>query len=213
MHSSTPTQTGLSALVATRLNARATGRCALALSPAVVGEAFVDALRAEAEHWHGVHVFLADTRFEHDGASPAQTRRLLGRLPLPGKNLHLAVADEGDATRAAAAYEQELRSFFRLAAAEVPCFDAIAVRYEASGILGGLAAHGAATSEVSRLVIADFARGARRFVTLTPPVLHAASNLFVMRSEARDTKPAIEVHGPLLRAANVTLLPLQQDCA
>jgi 6-phosphogluconolactonase/glucosamine-6-phosphate isomerase/deaminase len=173
-------------IVAAGRNAVATrGRFSFALSPAFVTASLLEALAATAEHdratWTATHVFLADTVFSsarYPGASLAGA--LAAQLALSERQLHFGPAATRDAVRAAIAYECELRAFFRLAAGEVPRFDLVAVLLDSAGRVGGLGAQGAATDQVTRLVIAEFATDhCAQAVTLTGSVLAAAAQILV----------------------------------
>lgn len=185
------------------------GRFSFALSPAFVTPPLLDALAATAKSeramWAAAHVFLADTVFTSARYPDASLAGALAeRLPLGERQFHFGPAGARDAVRAAIAYECELRAFFRLAAGDVPRFDLVAVLLDSAGRIGGLGAHGAATDQVTRLVIAEFAadRGAQA-VTLTGPVLAAAAQTIV-----RATHPAAARQAKTLRGRQAHALAL-----
>ncbi len=161
------------------------GRFAVALSPAFLTPAILDALAATAAHatrvWSTAHIFLTDTVFDaarYDGASLAHS--IAARLPVAARQLHFRPAAARDAVRAAAEYEHELAAFFALREAELPRFDLALLALHADGRVAGLAAGGAALGEVTRLAVADFVAAQRaRVVTLTGPVLAAAPQIAV----------------------------------
>jgi 6-phosphogluconolactonase len=163
----------------------ARGRFAVALSPAFLTPAVLDALAAAAARAPGVcastHFFLADTVFDaarYDGASLAQA--VAARLPVAAHQLHFRPAAARDAVRAAAEYELELAAFFALREGELPRFDLALLALDADGRVAGLAAGGAALGELTRLAVADFLPAQRaRVVTLTGPVLAAVPQIAV----------------------------------
>ena len=163
----------------------ARGRFTIALSPAFLTPAVLDAFAATAEHardvWSATHFFLADTAFDaarYDGASLAQL--VAARLPVTAQQLHFRIAAGRDAVRAAAEYERELAAFFALREAELPRFDLALLALDADGRVAGLVAGGAALGEVTRLAVADFVPAQRaRVVTLTGPALAAAPQIVV----------------------------------
>jgi 6-phosphogluconolactonase len=163
----------------------ARGRFAVALSPAFLTPAVLDALAATAarapEVWAVAHCFLADTVFDaarYDGASLA--RVIAAALRVAPHQLHFRAAAARDAVRAAAEYELELAAFFALREAELPRFDLALLALDADGRVAGLVAGGAALGEITRLAVADFVPAQRaRIVTLTGPVLAAAAQIAV----------------------------------
>jgi 6-phosphogluconolactonase len=163
------------------------GRFVVAVSPGALTAEIVDALvapglRAEA-FWSGTHLFWTDTCFAGCDAPRSRARGLAGRLPVTEGGLRLDVADRADPLRAAAAYEQELRAFFSLAAGDVPRFDFILLAVEHDGRIAGLAREGRAIDEIARLAVADFTPATGRcVVTLTPPVLRNAAAIVATSS-------------------------------
>lgn len=121
--------------------------------------------------WGRADIFLADTLFGGEAACPSEASRIVCRAVRP-EQLHFSVADERDAVRAAAAYEQELRAFFGLRPGELPTFDLI---------VSGPAASVQAAGESSRVAVARYAARTRRsYVTLTDPVLRLARRRIVV---------------------------------
>jgi 6-phosphogluconolactonase len=167
----------------------ARGRFAIALSPAFLTPAVLDAFAAGAGRaprvWAATHLFLADTLFDaagHDGAALAH--RIAARVPLAPHQLHFRAAAARDAVRAAAEYELELAAFFALREGELPRFDLALLALDAGGRVAGLAAGGAALGELTRLAVAEFVPAQRaRVVTLTGPALTAAPQIVVRAAD------------------------------
>jgi 6-phosphogluconolactonase/glucosamine-6-phosphate isomerase/deaminase len=158
-----------------------TGRFAVAVSPAALTGAVVEALNAAPlageRFWRATHLFLTDTCL----AAGVAPRSAVQRLPIPAGALHLEVAEHANPLTAAAAYEQELRGFFSLRAGALPRFDLVLVALAADGRLGGFAPGGHALDEIERLALADFDPDTGRyFVTLTPPVIRNAARVLVV---------------------------------
>ena len=100
-----------------------------------------------------------------DHPCPSEASALICCDALRPAQLHFAVADERDAVRAAAAYEQELRAHFNLKAGQLPQFDLIVT---------GTGNAQPVADEYSRIAVARYSAAARRsYVTLTDPVLRA----------------------------------------
>jgi 6-phosphogluconolactonase/glucosamine-6-phosphate isomerase/deaminase len=167
----------------------ARGRCAIALSPAFLTPAVLDALAGAAARaraaWSATHLFLADTVFDaarYDAASLAP--RLAARLLLASHQLHFRPAAARDAVRAAAEYELELAAFFALREGELPRFDLALLALAGDGRVAGLAAGGTALGELTRVAVADFVPAQRaRVVTLAGPVLAAARQIVVRAAD------------------------------
>ena len=144
-------------------------RYRIAVSPAVLTPELLAGLASGVPFWGEAQVFLADTLFEGCCATPANSRERFAALGLRSGQLHAEVADQSDPVRAASAYEQQLRAAFALGPHAVPRFDAIILR---PGALGEL------PDETGRLAVAAWSPARRRrYVTLTPAVVHNAALL------------------------------------
>jgi 6-phosphogluconolactonase/glucosamine-6-phosphate isomerase/deaminase len=184
------------AVEAGRAALAARARFAIALSPAFLTPAVLDAFAgttgAARDVWSATHFFLADTLFDaacYDGASLAQL--IAARLPVAAHQLHFRAAAARDAVRAAAEYERELAAFFALREAELPRFDLALLALDADGRVAGLTAGGAALGEVTRLAVADFVPAERaRVVTLTGPALAAVPQIVVRAASASARRVA-----------------------
>ncbi|MGD0801302.1 MAG: 6-phosphogluconolactonase [Terracidiphilus sp.] len=111
---------------------------------------------------------------------------LLDHVPLRPEQIH-RIEGELEPEAAAARYESELRSGFRLEGAECPRFDLIALGLGDDGHTASLFPHTSALQEMSRLAVANHVpqRDAWR-VTLTWPVInHARSVFFLVAGEQK----------------------------
>jgi len=147
--------------------------------------------------WDRTHVFWGDERHvppDHPDSNYRMAREvLLDCVPLPDANVHRVFAEDGDAGRAAARYEQDLREFFRLEEAALPQFDLVLLGLGPDGHTASLFPGARALEEMTRLVVATRppASGADR-ITLTLPVLnHAACVTFLVAGA--DKAPVVRV--------------------
>lgn len=160
------------------------GRFTLAIAPAVLDADIVHALHIalpDAKAWEHTHVFWVDTDFGAHEGSPAQALALIRSLPIPRRNVHLDVADEANAIRAACNYEQMLRGFFGTDMSGVPSFDLIVTTLESAQAFAKMRQ----PASCDRLAVAAFDPvRTRHTVTLTPPVIGSARALLMVASGA-----------------------------
>jgi len=137
------------------------------VSPSVLTPELLNELANGERFWGEAQLFLADTLFEGCCPTPARSRARFDSLGLRPGQLHADVADHSDPVRAAAAYEQQLRAVFALGPRDVPRFDAVVLR---RGALAEL------PDETGRLAVVTWSPSRRRrYVTLTPEVIHNAA--------------------------------------
>jgi hypothetical protein len=141
-------------------------RPAIAVSPSALRTGWLAERVCADPLWTRADVFLVDTLFGGEAACPNEASALCREALRPAQ-LHFAVADERDAVRAAAAYEQELRAHFNLKAGELPRFDLVVCAARDARPVA---------DEYSRIAVARYSAEARRsYVTLTEPVLRLAA--------------------------------------
>jgi 6-phosphogluconolactonase len=161
--------------------------------------------------WDHVHLFWGDERHvppDHPDSNYRMAREaLLDRVAVPPANVHRIPAEDPDAARAAARYEEELRRFFELDGTSVPRFDLVLLGLGRDGHTASLFPGTAALADTTRLVVAAHvpALGTDR-ITLTLPVLnHAACALFLVSGPEK----AAVVH-KVLEEPGATPLPAQR---
>lgn len=193
-----PSRTAISAAIGARIAAAAReavarcGRFTLAIAPAALDDDLVFALHRAAldtKFWEHTHLFWFDTDFAAHGDSPAQALELVRGLPMARRHLHLDVADEPNAIRAACNYEQMLRAFFGTDTGGVPQFDLIVTMLESAQAFAKVR-H---ATNCDRLAVAAFdANRARHIVTLTPPLIaNARALLMVAAGNGAPIEPIV----------------------
>jgi 6-phosphogluconolactonase len=106
---------------------------------------------------------------------------MLDHVPLQPEQIH-RIEGELDPEAAAARYETELRSSFRLEGAESPRFDLVALGMGPDGHTASLFPHTEAIHELSRLSVANHVPQQKDSwrITLTWPVINHASSVFFL---------------------------------
>jgi 6-phosphogluconolactonase len=176
------------------------GRFRVALSGGSTPTALYDRLATEAVSrridWARVEVFFGDERCVPPDAAASNYRlaqdHLLGRVPIPQRNVH-RIRGEDDPEQAAAAYEHELREAFSAPGSR---FDLVLLGLGEDGHTASLFPGTAAVREQNRWVMAVAAPSMWR-VTLTPAVINdAAEVVFVVAG--REKAPILRrvLEGP-----------------
>lgn len=172
---------------------RAHGRFSVALSGGSTPRRLFALLADPAEpfrdriDWRAVHLFWGDERHvppDHPESNFRMTREeLLDRVEIPAANIHRLRGEEPDAARAAALYEDELRSFFHGA----PRFDLVLLGLGADAHTASLFPGTAVLHEHERWVAAPWIEKLETFrLTLTPAVLdRAAAVIFLVQGEEK----------------------------
>jgi 6-phosphogluconolactonase len=168
------------------------GRARIAISGGSTPRAAFQSLADPAQPWRSrmpwdrLDLYWVDERAvppDHAESNYRMTREaLLDHVPLKPAQIH-RIEGELEPEAAAARYEAELRSSFRLADAELPRFDLVALGLGHDGHTASLFPHTEALHEVNRLVAAnhvpqlDTGR-----ITLTWPVINHARSVFFLVS-------------------------------
>jgi 6-phosphogluconolactonase len=139
-----------------------------------------------AEHidWEHVHLFWGDERAVPPDDAQSNFRMveqtLLAHVPIPSENVH-RIAGEEEPARAARAYADELRSFFKPAENELPHFDLMLLGLGENGHTASLFPHTAVLHNTTDWVAAEYIPevGMNR-ITLTAPVINASENILFL---------------------------------
>ncbi|HXG53546.1 MAG TPA: 6-phosphogluconolactonase [candidate division Zixibacteria bacterium] len=167
--------------------AAAAGRFAVALSGGTTPAEFYARLGMEGSGriaWRSVHLFWGDERCvppDHPQSNYRTAREsLISKIPVPPANVH-RMAGEEEPSAAAAAYERELRGFFRPPPGQPPRFDLIFLGVGEDGHIASLFPGSAALREAERWVLSTFVEsaGAHR-LTLTLPVINGAARVIFL---------------------------------
>jgi 6-phosphogluconolactonase len=170
---------------------QAQGRVRIAISGGSTPKATFALLADPNEPWRGhmpwdsLDLYWVDERCvppDHADSNYRMTREaMLDHVPLRPEQIH-RIEGELDPEVAAARYESELRSSFRLEGAESPRFDLIALGMGPDGHTASLFPHTEAVHELNRLSVANHVPQQKDSwrVTLTWPVINRASSVFFL---------------------------------
>ncbi|MDO8302155.1 MAG: 6-phosphogluconolactonase [Sedimentisphaerales bacterium] len=133
--------------------------------------------------WEKIHLFWTDERCVSPDSEQSNYKRaadtFLSRVDIPAGNVHRIAGELADAQ----AYEKTIREVFGIGQAAVPVFDLILLGMGADGHTASLFPYSPALAEVELCAVAtDSAGKGPCRITLTVPVLCAASRLLVMVS-------------------------------
>jgi 6-phosphogluconolactonase len=134
--------------------------------------------------WDKLDLFWVDERCVPPGDPDSNYRMtrlsLLDHIALAPAQIHRMEGELAPEV-AAARYEAELRSSFRLEGAETPRFDLIALGMGPDGHTASLFPHTAALHEVTRLAVANHVQNKDAWrVTLTWPVINNGASVFFL---------------------------------
>ena len=154
--------------------------------------------------WDKMFFFWGDERHvprDHPDSNYRMTSEsLLSKVPIPAANIFRVPAENPDAHKAAAEYEQTVRSFFQLSTGALPRFDLVLLGMGPDGHAASLFPGSAGLNEKSRLVIANWVEKFKTDrITLTLPVLNnaAAVTFLVGGADKADTlKEVLEGNQP-----------------
>jgi 6-phosphogluconolactonase len=135
--------------------------------------------------WDKLDLWWVDERCVPPSDSDSNYRMtreaLLDHVPLAPTQIH-RMEGELEPEKAAAKYEAELRSSFRLEGAELPRFDVLQLGMGPDGHTASLFPHTLALHETHRLVTANQVQGVKDTlrITLTQPVINNAAEVFFL---------------------------------
>jgi 6-phosphogluconolactonase len=148
--------------------------------------------------WDKIHLFWVDERYvPHD--SPNSNYKLaidtfLAKIPIPEKNIHPIPTDFEDFDSAARQYEKTLRSVFHIKSGQLPKFDLVVLGMGSDGHTGSLFPNSNASFDTKDLACVVYLLDQKlpdqtvNRITLTHPVICAASQIVVLVSGAKKAK-------------------------
>jgi 6-phosphogluconolactonase len=146
-----------------------------------------DAVFRDQIPWGRVHFFWGDERHVSPDHPDSNYRMadaaLFSKASIPSTNIHRIRAEDADAGKAAADYEQEIRRFFNIEAGQVPCFNFVLMGMGADGHTASLFPKTSALEETSRLVVANWVEKLQSYrITMTVPVFNNAERIIFLVS-------------------------------
>jgi len=137
--------------------------------------------------WDHVQLFWVDERCVRPDDQASNYRlaaeTFLGKVPVPEGNVHRVPGECSDYAQAVREYADTLRRVFNLAPGQVPEFDLMVLGMGPDGHVGSLFPDSYARFDTEALVSAVyFTDGDYSRITLTHPVLRAASQLVILVS-------------------------------
>jgi len=137
--------------------------------------------------WPHTYLFFGDERHVPPDHSDSNYRMvnesLLSKIQIPAENLFRVKAENPDAAAAAAQYDAQLRTFFRLKPEELPRFDLILLGIGPDGHTASLFPDSEGLKEQSRLVIANWVDKFKTYrISFTFPVLNNAAEVMFLAS-------------------------------
>jgi len=180
---------------------KANGRFTVALSAGSTPKSLFTLLASKDRDrlpWTRMFFFWGDERHvpphHPDSNYRMAYEALLSKVPVPEENIFRVPAENPDANRAAADYEQTLRQFFKLSAGAFPRFDLILLGMGPDGHTASLFPGTTALGEKSRLVVANWVEKFKTHrITLTLPVLNQAGVVNFLVSGQDKSKTLKEV--------------------
>lgn len=158
------------------------GRFTLALSGGSTPKSLYNLLATNARTalpWEHTFFFWGDERHvpptDPDSNYRMADEAMLSKIPVPAGNVFRVLAENPDASAAAAAYEKTLRDFFHLKSGELPRIDLILLGMGPDGHTASLFPGTPALQEKSHLFVANWVEKLKtNRLTFTLPVLNAA---------------------------------------
>jgi 6-phosphogluconolactonase len=195
------------------LGIAARGRFTVALSGGSTPKSLYSLLASQHAtfDWNQTFLFFGDERHvppDHpDSNSRMVNEALLTKISIPAENVFRVKTEKPDAAAAALEYENELRRFFALQAAEFPRFDLILLGMGPDGHTASLFPGSEGLKEQSRLVIANWVEKFKSHrITFTFPVLNNATEVMFMASGPDKADMVYQV----LEGKNTPPYPSQQ---
>ena len=149
--------------------------------------------------WDNIHVFWVDERYVPKDSKWSNYNlaheTFLSKVKIPPCNVHAISTEFPDFEEAARQYEEDLRDVFDIEKDRIPEFDLIFLGMGSDGHTGSLMPNSNASFDTAHLACVVYVMDEKlNRITLTYPVLRAASNLIVMvsgRSKAKILKEVL----------------------
>jgi 6-phosphogluconolactonase len=161
--------------------------------------------------WERVHFFWGDERHvppDHPDSNYRMAyNALLSKIPIPSINIHRVRAENPDAIKAAADYQQEIRRFFKIDAGQMPRFNCVLLGMGPDGHTASLFPGTSALEETERLAVANWIEKFQSYrITLTGPLFNNADRILFLVGgmQKADTLKAV-----LEGNAKTTRFPVQ----
>ena len=152
--------------------------------------------------WSKIQFFFGDERHVPPDNAESNFRMaseaMLAKAPVDSKQVHRIKGEIGSAAEAAAQYERDLRTSFRLETGQLPRFDLVLLGMGPEGHTASLFPGTKALREDRRLVVSNWVgKLYTDRITLTPPVLNNAARVVFMVHGA-EKAPALKavLEGP-----------------
>jgi len=143
--------------------------------------------KAKVLRWDRVQLFWVDERYVPPNSERSNYKlaadTFLGKVAIPKDNIHRIPTEYDDVKVAAEIYEETIRNVFSLSKNSIPVFDLIVLGMGVEGHTGSLFPNSYAPFDTDNLASVVYALDEKRNrITLTNPVLCAASHLAVLVS-------------------------------
>ena len=140
---------------------------------------------AQALPWDKIHLFWVDERYVPPDSQWSNYKlaasTFLDKVGIPEENVHRIPTEHSDSEYAARCYEQTIRQVFGLKGKQIPSFDLIVLGMGIEGHTGSLFPNSYAPFDTKNLVSVVYKLDENlNRITLTHPVLRAASHLAVL---------------------------------
>jgi 6-phosphogluconolactonase len=170
---------------------RAKGTFCVAISGGNTPRRFFELLselpQAKALPWDKIQLFWVDERYVPPDSQWSNYKlaadTFLAKVPMPEENIHRIPTEYADSKAAAQSYEETIRVVFGLQENQIPEFDLIILGMGAEGHTGSLFPNCYAPFDAEHLACVVYVLDEKlNRITLTHPVLRAASHLVVLVS-------------------------------
>ena len=148
-------------------------------------ELLAETPQASSLPWDKIHLFWVDERYVHPESEWSNYKlaadTFLARVTIPEANVHRIPTELEDFKAAARRYEETIREVFGLGVGKIPEFDLILLGMGSDGHTGSLFPNSYAAFDTEDLACVVYVLDEKlNRITLTHPVLRAASHLLVL---------------------------------